>query len=127
MVRSEYSSLKSTKEAFDWDSNTIRLMSEESSEQKVYNKKINFMTESKVFDDTPIKSHRLQINHKSQLFSSGNILTWKDGQQDELKTSGKKRTSQPVKEVEINLYKTKSNKLFRSSDENTLTISSSRY
>jgi hypothetical protein len=84
------------------------------------------MTESKVFDDTPVKPSQ-QVNPKSQFYGSGNILTWKDTQGDETKSSGKKRTAQPVREVEINLYKTKSNKLFKSSEGNILTNSSSRY
>jgi hypothetical protein len=94
------------------------------------------MTQSNVFNTTPIKETR-NHNPKSQFTGTGNILTWKDMSREssETKLGGVKRSSalninaQSVKEVQINLYsKSKSNKLFKSSESNSLnTIQSSRY
>jgi hypothetical protein len=122
--RSEHSALKSTKEIFDWDANTLQQMRTENSEPKNYNRKVNFMMESKVFDDTPVKQSK-QANSKCQFQGTGDIFTWKDSPKDTLESSGKKRgidLRPSTQTVEINLYKTKSN---RTSDDNVLF--SSRY
>jgi hypothetical protein len=120
IFNSNFHSSKSTKELFDWDANTLERLRADHSEPKSFNRKISFMTESKIFDDSPIKQGK-QGSANSQFNGTGDIFTWRDAPSRESKTNGKRRSlNNQVREVEINLYKNKSNKLFKSSEDNCL-------